>query len=134
MDDATIINRFEVHHFGVFALCDVQEGRRTLGICDAAIRQDPRNARWVPEVLCTPEQLLKWVECDGWVFGDIEPNLRTVELAIAAVDFDPYILNEEWVWMELGGICVAISCTVLSQQTLNKRCGRSDGFVVAIFF
>ena len=102
MDDATIINRFKVHEIGVIALHYVQEDRRTLGICNAAIRQNPRNARWVPKVLCTPEQLLEWVERDGWVFGYLEPDLRTVELAIAAVDFEPYIHDEKWVWMEHG--------------------------------
>ena len=100
MNIESIIWHFERYDVGVIALHYVAEERITLEMCKASIYQDPRNARWLPNGLCSHETLLEYIQIDGWVFGSLDSSVCTIDLARAAVKFDRIILEEEWAWSD----------------------------------
>ena len=100
MEIECIIWHFERYDIGVIALHYVAEERITLEMCQASIQQDPRNARWFPDELCSHANLLAYIQEDGWVFGYLDPSLCTIDLARAAVKFDKIILEESWAWSD----------------------------------
>ena len=100
MDSDCLCWHFEHHHLGVIDLGSVPHANRTEEVCDSAMQQDPRNVHYLPESMMTPSKLLSFVQNDGWVFGYLDCDMRTHELATAAVEFDGSMLLDhcKWVW------------------------------------
>jgi hypothetical protein len=100
MDSDCLCWHFQHHHLGVIDLDSVPYAKRTERVCDSAMQQDPRNVRYLPESMMTPSKLRSYVWNDGWVFGYLDCDMRTLELATVAVSFDGNMLLKhcEWVW------------------------------------
>ena len=116
MDIECINWHFQRYDIGVLALHYVPDDRITLEMCDVAIRQDSRNARWLPKGMCCPERLLKYVKNDGWVFGNLSADVCTIDLARAAIKFDPNIFKQSWAWNGLEELREELSRELIWKQ------------------